>query len=125
MLKAVVENTVSRLRGPIVAILIAGACGGLHPTLLDPAASLLYTILRSSGEEGHLFYQAGLQQEQFKLGDTARMASATYLARCWTGEVSNVSLMEFTEEVWELHQHKEAESVVESDQVVAFIKKLT
>jgi hypothetical protein len=123
--KEVIERILSRIRGTVVATLIAGSCGGLHPTLLDPAAILLYTILRtSSDEDARSFYEAALQQDQFKLGDTARIASAGFFAQCCTGQNSNVSLMEFTEELWELHQHNELEPVAESDQVVAFIKKL-
>lgn len=123
--KEVVERIVSRIRGTVVATLIAGSCGGLHPTLLDPAATLLYTILRtSSDEDARSFYEGALQQDQFKLGDTARVASAGFLAKCSTGQNSNVALMEFIEQLWELHQHNELEPVAESDQVVAFLKNL-
>lgn len=123
-LKAVVESCVAPVRGSIVALLLAGICGVLHPTLLDPAASLLYTILRVSGEEGRWFYEAGLQQEQFKLGDVARLSISNFLARCSLGEASSESLMEIAEDVWELHQHSENNAVSESDQVVEFIQKL-
>lgn len=126
VLKEVVERIVSRIRGTVVSTLISGACGGLHPTLLDPAATLLYTILRNSPqEEARAFYEAGLCQDQFKLGDAARLTAASFLSQCCTGQISNVALMEFTEELWELHQHNELEPVAESDQVVAFIKKFT
>lgn len=125
-LKYVVEQIIARVRGMTVSILIAGACGGFHPTLLDPAASLLYLILHTaSREQAKTYYEAALSQEQFKIGDPARMASANFLAKCATREVSNVALMEFAEELWELHQHNEAGSVSESDQVVAFIRKIS
>lgn len=124
MLKAVVEQCVSPVRGSVVALLIAGICGILHPTLLDPAASLLYTILRASGDEAQWFYEAGLQQEQFKLGTAARVSISNFLARCSSGDASSESLMEISEDIWVLHQHSENDSVSESDQVVEFIQKL-
>ena len=107
-----------------MAVLISGMCGGWNPTLLDPAASLLYAILQVSGDDARTFYETALQQEQFKLGDPARIACANYLARCCSGEVSTVSLMVFAERVWELHQQNEGGSVTESDQVVEFIRTL-
>jgi len=106
--------------------LIAGICGGFHPTLLDPAATLLYKILRTSpSQEARLFYEVALQQEHFKLGDDARVVSAEYFSRCCTGESSDTSLMTFAEEIWDLHQYDEARSLANSDQVAAFIEKLS
>jgi hypothetical protein len=123
-LKAIVAKSVFPVRQPIMAVLISGICGGLNPTLLDPAATLLHAILQISGDDARALYETGLQQEQFKLGDPARMACANYLARCCSGEVSAVSLMDFSERVWELHQQNEGGSVTESDQVVEFMRTL-
>lgn len=125
-LREALEIVISRVRGTIVLILIAGFCGGLHPTLLDPAATLLYQILRiCPPQDAALFYEPALQQKQFKLGESARLVSAKYLSRCCTGEVSDMSLMSFAEEVWDLHQHDEARSLADSDRVVAFVEKLS
>ena len=124
MLKSVVESSISPLRGSIVSLLLGGICGILHPTLLDPASSLLYTILRASGEEVRWFYETGLQQEQFKLGDAARVSIANFLARCSVGDATLESLMEIAEDIWELHKHSENDSVSESDQVMELIQKL-
>jgi len=125
VLRGALDIVLSRVRGTLVAILIAGICGGLHPTLLDPAATLLYQILRTCPpQDAASLYEPALQQEQFKLGDSARIASAKFLSLCCTGEVTDMSLMSFAEEVWDLHQHDGARSLAESDRVVAFMEKI-
>ena len=125
-LKIELESVVSRVRGTIVYILIAGVCGGLHPTLLDPAATLLYTVIRNSTEEEAKSYsESGLLQEQFRLGETARLSCAKFLAGCSSGDRANVELMDLAAELWELHQHNEVDDLAESDQVVALVHKLS
>jgi len=125
-LRTTIENIVSSARATIVTILIAGICGGLHATLLDPAATLLYKILRTSpSQEVRTFYEVALQQEHFKLGDAARVVLAEYFSRCCTGELSDTSLMTFAEDIWDLHQYDEGRSLASSDRVAAFIEKLS
>jgi hypothetical protein len=122
--KQVTESVISPVRRSIVSISIAGSCGGFHPNVLDPVASLLYVTLRSCPfEDVQSFLETGLQQESFKLGDIPKRQVASFLERCARGELPSTSPMELFEDLWELHQVEEIESIAESDLAATFVEK--
>ena len=119
-----VEEVFEGVRQSAICSLVAGACGFLHPTTLDPSAALMYSILRTCPPEtARVYCKVALQQAAFKLGETSKAIVLTFLGRCSTGELPSSALMNLFEDVWELHQVEENASISESDLVLRFAEQ--
>jgi len=125
-MQSIVEGVLSRVRRSVVGIVLVGACGTLHPSAIDPAARLLYLILRSSPpDEAMAFCAAAVQQEQFQLIGSFRSTLTNILHRCIRGELGEATLIGLFTDLQELHQVEDVGSFVESDQVLEFIDRYT
>jgi hypothetical protein len=120
----VVEEVFQGVRQSAICSLVAGACGFLHPTTLDPSAALMYSMLRTcSPETAQLCCEAALQQAAFQLGETSKELVLIFLGRCSTGELPSSALMDLFEDLWKLHQVEENASISESDLVLRFAEQ--
>jgi hypothetical protein len=121
-IKDLVEGFISPVKGAIVTSLTNGICGSFQPTLLDPASSLLYTVLVTLGESSRWLEETAFLPEKFKLGNEARTTCIKYLTSCCNRDISPEGLMDVAEAIWKLHQNIESDAVALSDQVADFIK---
>lgn len=113
------------MRGGLISTLIYGACGIFQREALDPAASLLYSVLRSTpSEEAGRSAIAAVQRESFVLGDQARNATIITLGKCAQGRAPMSLVMDLFEDLWEIHQNDDTGGTVAgSDVVVQFARK--
>uniref|UniRef100_A0A7S1VM81 Uncharacterized protein n=1 Tax=Grammatophora oceanica TaxID=210454 RepID=A0A7S1VM81_9STRA len=128
VVKQIIESSFQPSRRSLSALLLEGACGGFHPTSLDPAASLLYVTLRSCNnpEDAKACIEAALNQDCFRLGDgeEAKRSVALYMERgAARGELPVAKLMELFDDIWALHQTEGQESVSNSDVAASFARK--
>ena len=120
----IVERVMEGARQNIVSMLVAGACGGLHPTTLDPGASLLYSFLRlSPPDAAEMCCEAALLQSSFKLGNASKEIVLAFLLRCSKGNLPSSALMILFDDLWKLHQVEENASISESDVVLQFAEQ--
>lgn len=120
----IVERVMVGVRQNTISMLLAGACGGLHPTTLDPGASLLYSFLRlSPPDAAEMCCEAALLQSSFKLGIACKEIVLSFLGRCSKGDLPSSALMNLFEDLWKLHQVEENSSISESDVVLQFAEQ--
>jgi len=122
---AKVDQLTAFVRGGLISTLIYGACGIFPREVLDPAANLLYSVLRSTpSDEAGRSAIAAVQRESFVLGDQARNATIITLGKCAQGRASMALLMNLFEDLWQIHQNDDTGGTVAgSDMVVQFAEK--
>lgn len=122
---AKVDQLTAFVRGGLISTLIYGACGIFPLEVLDPAANLLYSVLRSTpSDEAGRSAIAAVQRESFVLGDQARNATIITLGKCAQGRASMPLLMNLFEDLWQIHQNDNTGGTVAgSDVVVQFAEK--
>jgi len=122
---AKVDQLTALVRGGLISTLIYGACGIFLREALDPAANLLYSVLRSTpSEEAGRSAIVVVQRESFVLGDQARNATIIALGKCAQGRAPMSLLMDLFEDLWEIHQNDDTGGAVAgSDVVVQFARK--
>lgn len=120
----VVDSSISRIRPDLVNAIVAGACGHYPREVLDPAASLLSVLLRtSSPEEAESAATTALEQDVFKLGGDARRALLVVLGKSAQGNADSSTLMDVFETLWNLHQGEDANTFAGGDAVAKFVNK--
>mmetsp|Transcript_5201 Transcript_5201/g.5922 ORF Transcript_5201/g.5922 Transcript_5201/m.5922 type:complete len:294 (-) Transcript_5201:712-1593(-) len=99
------RNVISHLFDEIVATLILGACGNLPREALDPAATLLHCILKSSSVvEAESMLNQAMSQDCFRLGDHPRKVAMITIGKCTHGDKSLSLLMDLFDDMWTMHQ---------------------
>eukprot|EP00549_Striatella_unipunctata_P021966 CAMPEP_0118704478 /NCGR_PEP_ID=MMETSP0800-20121206/19262_1 /TAXON_ID=210618 ORGANISM="Striatella unipunctata, Strain CCMP2910" /NCGR_SAMPLE_ID=MMETSP0800 /ASSEMBLY_ACC=CAM_ASM_000638 /LENGTH=1184 /DNA_ID=CAMNT_0006606381 /DNA_START=223 /DNA_END=3777 /DNA_ORIENTATION=+ len=118
-----IENAISRQRLDIVKKVLFGVSGVFHRPLLDPAAYVLFSILRGSTIlEAESCCRIALKSENFALGDAVRQVTLAVLGRCATGSLEVVFLMDFLDDLWQLHQREDGD-VVGNDAINYFVEQ--
>jgi len=125
IITAKVDQLTAFVRSGLISTLIYGACGIFPREALDPAANLLYSVLRSTpSEEAGRSAIAAVQRESFVLGDQARNATIITLGKCAQGRAPMSLVMDLFEDLWEIHQNDDTGGTVAgSDVVVQFAQK--
>ena len=111
----------------MVSILILASCGKLSFTAIGGASHLLISVVRSTPPTEELRASAinALKNEQFRLGDDARHVVLSALEGVVRQEVNAEGLTRLMEQIWELHQLDEVESLEASDVVARFVKQFS
>ena len=111
----------------MLAVLLIGSCGQLTFAALSDAAHLLRTVVSSNPATDELRSGAveALKTEEFRLGDEARQVVFNALERVFRNEVPVEGLTLLLEQIWELHQLDEIESLDTSDVVKRFIQRFS
>jgi len=122
---SILESIIADVRGRLICTLISGACGLFPKDVLDPAASLLYVLLRCTpGDEAGNSVIEALHQDTFKLGDKGRSATVLCLGKCAQGTADLSRLMDLFYDLCEIHQTDDIGSTVEGgDEVAQFATK--
>jgi hypothetical protein len=92
--------------------------------MLQGVAELLTATLNTippSELESHLV--ATLRQDYFLLGDPAKHTTLAFFQRCVQQRLAASDLNGFLDDLWEIHQVEDAESLPTSDVVARFILK--
>lgn len=119
-----IDESIAHIRGTVVNSTVAGACGIYPREVLDPAASLLATILQASTpEEAEASATASLQQGMFKLGDDAKRAVLIVLGKIAQSRGDSSLLMEVFDTLWDLHQGEDAHTFAGGDAAARFVAK--
>lgn len=120
----ITDSAIAKVRQTIMMELIRGACGTCPREVLDPAASLLHSVLKAAPrEEAEAIAVAALQQEQFLLGDDARGVSLVVMGKCANGFCPPSVLMDFFADLWLMHQNDDAGGVAGGDVLIQFARK--
>jgi len=128
-LRSFVSESLSRIRGDTISRLVLGTCGKFEYTVIGMVADLFVALIRttplSSETEAHL--TASLRQEDFLLGDPAKILTLSILSRCGSTQNNNPlrssDLATFLEDVWQLHQVEDTDALPLSDEVARFLRK--
>jgi hypothetical protein len=118
-------ETMSRIQASMVSMLLLGACGKLSYVVLGEAASLCHAAICTVPPTEELRTSAinALRSEQFRLGDDAGQVVFNALEGVARNEVSVELLKLILEQMWELHQLDEIESLELTDVVARFVKR--
>lgn len=116
-----------RLQANMISLLLLGSCGKLSYTSLSGAAQLTRSVITAMPPTEELRSSAinALKDEQFRLGDDARHVVLSALEGVVRNEVTVEGLARLLEQIWELHQLDEVESLEASDVVMRFVKQFT
>jgi hypothetical protein len=115
------DAILSRFRRGIIFEVIDGVCGKFHKTLLELAANLLFTAVRSLPlAKMRACLLPAIEQETFLLGEHAQRVALHVLDGCGQGVVPLETLRDLVVDVWELHQVDDIEAVAKSDMVLRF-----
>lgn len=111
----------------MLAMLLIGSCGRLSFAALSDAAHLLKSVVSSTPPTEELRSSAveALKTEEFRLGDDARQVVFNALEGVVRKEVSVEGLSLLLEQIWELHQLDEIESLESSDVVNRFVQRFS
>eukprot|EP00568_Trieres_chinensis_P003772 CAMPEP_0183311686 /NCGR_PEP_ID=MMETSP0160_2-20130417/38383_1 /TAXON_ID=2839 ORGANISM="Odontella Sinensis, Strain Grunow 1884" /NCGR_SAMPLE_ID=MMETSP0160_2 /ASSEMBLY_ACC=CAM_ASM_000250 /LENGTH=75 /DNA_ID=CAMNT_0025476335 /DNA_START=143 /DNA_END=367 /DNA_ORIENTATION=+ len=71
-------------------------------------------------EEAEASTVMALQQEHFRVGNEARNAALIIFASCARGTYPMTSLLDFTADLWQLHQTDDTGAVAGGDEVIRF-----
>lgn len=111
----------SKVRRGVIFEVIYGVCGKFHQTLLELAANLLFSAVRSFPlAEMHACLLPAIEQETFLLGEHAQRVALQVLDGCGKGIVPLKSLRALVVDVWDLHQVDDLEAIANSDMVLRF-----
>ena len=109
----------------MIHLLLRGCCGQYDLGVLDGAANLLHVLVGSGkaakDTEGHVV--SALQQEYFVMGDASKTLTLGVLSACAQKTCSRAHLLEFLEQIWNIHRAKDAESLPSSDVVQHFLQR--
>jgi len=120
----VMDSAIQRVREDVFMCLITGACGVFPREVLDPAASVLFSLLRIlSAEDAEALSAAALNQKQFLLGQEAQLVVLTVLGRCSKGTVAPSVLMDCFADLWQMHQGDDAGAIAGGDVIMDFARK--
>jgi len=113
------------IRGELLSALITGACGIFPREVLDPAGSLLHSMLRSTEAiEAERICTQALQNESFRLGDDAKRATLLTLGKGTRDSISSSVLMDLLDDLWTMHQSDDTGGTVSGgDAIISFAKK--
>lgn len=114
----------ARVRRNVIVAMLAGACGKYDYVLLQDVAELLVLTLKCTplGEiESHLVL--ALRQDFFLCGDEAKDATLSFFAKCAQQGWSTDHVKYFLDELWDMHQAEDEDSLQSSDLVARFVDK--
>jgi len=116
---------VQPLREELIIALIAGACGLFPREVLDPAGSLLHSILKSTeASDAERICISAVQKESFRVGDNARHTVLLTLGRGTQGTIAASVLMDLLDDLWSMHQNDETGGTIAGgDTILSFTKK--
>jgi hypothetical protein len=110
-----------KVRRGVIFEVIDGVCGKFHQTLLELAANLLFSAVRSfPPPEMRACLLPAIEQETFRLGDHAQRVALQVIDGCGKGTVPLESLRDLVVDVWDLHQVDDLEAIANSDMVLRF-----
>lgn len=124
LFEAFVNESRARINGGVIDNLLSAACGSCDVSMLHDMAALLITILSTAPPndvETHLV--TALQSDYFLLGEDARHVTLSVLRKCQRRQMSISALGRFLDELWEIHQVEDTESLPASDIVAGFVRK--
>jgi len=118
-------KSVGSVRRGLISTLITGTCGIFQRELIDPAASLLYSILSTTlPSEAEQYSLEALRQDKFALGENASNTTLIILGKCAQGTSGPTLLMDALGDIWQMHQSDEAEGAIAGGDAVAnFVQK--
>ncbi len=121
---------VQPLREELIIALISGACGLFPREVLDPAGSLLHSILISTEandvqrNDTQRICHSAVQKETFRVGDNARHSVLLTLGRGTQGTIAASVLMDLLNDLWSMHQNDETGGTIAGgDTILSFTKK--
>lgn len=125
--RMVVNETLARIQANMISMLLLGSCGKLSYASLGGAAHLIRSVVSSIPltEELRSSAVGALKNEQFRLGDDARHVVLNALEGVVRNKITVEGLTRLLEQIWELHQLDEVESLETSDAVVRVIKRFS
>lgn len=125
--RSAVLETITRVRPTVLSNLILGACGKLSYPALGDAAQLLLSVVRAAplSEDIRTSATEALNDQQFRLGDEARNVVFGAFEMAIRGELDVTGLTIILEQLWDMHQLNEVESLETSDVVARFVKRFS
>ena len=111
----------------MISMLLLGSCGKLSFISLGDAAHLIFSVVRCTPPTEELRSSAinALKNEQFRMGDDARHVVLSALEGVVRNEVTVEGLTCLLEQVWDIHQLDEIESLEVTDVVARFVKRFS
>lgn len=125
-LRKIIAETIARVQSNMISMLLFGACGKSSYAALGDAAHLAHSLLCCGmlrSQELRANIVDALKTEQFRMGENAREVIVNVLEGIVKGEVSVDGLKFMFEQMWELHQLDEIESLETTDVVARFAKR--
>lgn len=119
-LRGNLEANLIRGKEEAICRLIAGCCGKFERKLLNPAADLLYVMVKLFGVESCLV--TAMNEGSFLLGDDAKDLTLSILRRCSEGTLAETDLAAYLRRVWEIHLTDDSSSLCSSDAVARLIR---
>lgn len=120
------QDVFAPLCDEIVIKIIHGTCGNFPREVLDPAANLLFLILRNMvAVEAERTVTVATSKDCLRLGDEGRNTIISTLGKCAQGSGNLSLMMDLFDDVWTMHQSEEngSESVAGGDHVKKFAQK--
>jgi hypothetical protein len=114
------------LRDELITKIIHGTCGNYPREVLDPAANLIYLILRNMvTTEAERIITIATSKDYLRLGEQGRHSVVSTLGKCASASCNVHLIMDLFDDVWTLHQSDESgcESVAGGDHVKKFAQK--
>lgn len=126
-LRNAVLETITRVRPTVVSSLLLGTCGRLSYPALGDAGQLLLSVVSVAPltEETRASAIEALKDPQFRLGDEARNVVFGALEMVIMKEMDASSLAIILEQLWDMHQLNDVESLETSDVVARFVKRFS
>jgi hypothetical protein len=108
-------------------MLLLGACGKLSYNSLAGSAQLIRSVITAMPPTEELRSSAinALKNEQFRLGEDSTHVVLSALEGVVRNEVTVEGLTRLLEQIWELHQLNEVESLETTDVVMRFVKRFS
>jgi hypothetical protein len=123
-LRAFVTDTAVRVRADAISYLLQGCCGRYEYSLIRNVSKLLYLLLiGTAAAETEAYLVTVLRQDFFLLGDESKNVTLHILTGCSNHALSLADLTVFLEDMWEIHQAEDMESLPSSDAVARFARK--
>lgn len=120
------QGVVSPFFGEIVIKIMHGICGNFAREVLDPAANLLFFLLKQSNvNEAESSISIVINQTCTQLGDPMRNVFISILRKCSQDIESVSSLMSLFDDIWLMYQSEDNGngSLASGDFITKFLEK--
>ncbi len=115
------RGVVSPFFGEIVLKIIHGICGNFAREVLDPAANLLFFLLKQwNTNEAERSISIVINQTCTQLGDPMRNVIVSILRKCSQDSESVSSLMNLFDDIWLMYQ---SEDITSGDYMTKVLEK--